>query len=194
MFSTPKPTLPTEPMGYTIGPNHSARPDLKTINKTHFGHGYDHAPCVPTPKYQDELLYVRRSSEVKLICRLMTDNATIAHEQLCVYGKHLNGNKRLLAIVMYTIHGTAWLDIADDLTIISARSLGNAHVSQRLARQLTCVGNDVRIYIQTFSEVIREHNNRMSYERRTYRADRFGPHDRKVGDYVPYGRPKKEYR
>ena len=160
----------------------------------HIGTGYDRSSSIPAPPTVCRRVYDRRAGEVMLIKRLQTNDVAIAHTQLCAYGKHANGSKRLLGIVMYTVRGTVWLDVNERLEIVSVHNLHDTHVSQGVARRLSGVGNDVRVYLQTFNEVIRSYEHSMSYERRTHKAGSYGPHDRRVGEYVHWGKPLKQFR
>ena len=179
---------------YDIGPDHHTKPDLTTINRHHIGTGYDRSSSVPAPPTTCQSIYDRRAGEIALVKRLQTNDKAIAHAQLCVYGKHANGSKRLLGIVMYAVRGTVWLDVNERLEIVGARNLHDVHVSQALARNISGVGNDVHVFLQSFDEVIRSYEHSMSYERRTHKAGSYGPHDRRVGEYVHWGKPLKQFR
>ena len=147
----------------------------------------------PTPQRQlteSERFYARRARECALVRKLYTKNLVTAYQQLCVFGKTNTLDKRLLAVVCYTVRGTAWLDIDYECNVTRIRKLGDVKVSQRLARELLNAPNDVRVYLQDFTEVLKEHNNRMNDNRRKHDHGKYAPKLRRVGKYnqKPLGR------
>ena len=141
------------------------------------------------------LWYERRRKEYELVKRLYTRDERTAYKQLCVFAKRDNLHKRLVAVVMYTPRGNVWLDVTTGYKVVPRGSLGYRKVSNDIARQLLDADDSVRVYMQSFKEVLHEQSHRMQDKRRYHAAMKSAPRDRRVGEYIQkanYGQRKAE--
>lgn len=132
----------------------------------------------------DELWHEQRKREFALVKKLYTTDERIAHKQLCVFVKRDNMHKRLVGIVMYTPRGNVWFDVTQDCEIIPRGTLGYRKVSESIARELVGASDNLKVYLQTFKEVIHEQKHRMQDKRRYHGAMHNAPRDRRVGAYI----------
>ncbi len=131
-----------------------------------------------------EMWFEQRKREYELVKRLHTTDARIAHKQMCVFIKHDNMHKRLAAIVMYTPRGNVWFDVTTTCKVKARGTLGYRKVSESIARELLGVDSSLKVYLQTFKEVLHEQAHRMQDKRRYHGAMRNAPQDRRVGEYM----------
>ena len=128
--------------------------------------------------------YEQRTCEYKLVKSLYTTDERISHKQVCVFVKRDNLHKRLAAIVMYTPRGNVWFDVTPDCHAKVRGQLGYRKVSESIARELLGVDSSLKVYIQTFKEVLHEHAHRMQDKRRYHKMMNYSPKDRRVAAYI----------
>ena len=133
---------------------------------------------------QASLWYAQREREYRLVKSLYTMDQRVAYRQLCVFAKSDNAHKRLCAVVMYTPRGNVWFDVTTSCKVTPRGTLHYRKVSESIARELLGVDSEMRVYLQSFKEVLHEQAHRMQDKRRYHAAKKSAPKDRRVGEYI----------